>query len=223
MRAGARAGVPRFYHGGPSSAACPGPADGPILPRCAAACGTLRDALPLGFGESAANMKTGLGRFGAVLLVLSAGCGPSALSLNQGVVHANQQLQDAGRQFGAALIPAAEGKPGAKDALQKTYDAMLKALNEVKTGVSALHAPADQSSADLLTGEKKFLGLEQSLIENEMKQLMDIAVSDRLDVASKKAQLAQLLKTTGDKERAELANLQQVQRTFAQNHNLTLK
>ena len=61
------------------------------------------------------------------------------------------------------------------------------------------------------------------MIDNEMKQMRDIAVNDRLDDGAKKARLSQLLKSATDKEKAELNSLQQVQRNFAQNHHITLK
>ena len=103
-------------------------------------------------------MKKGRTRLGACILLLTAGCGPSALSFNQGVVNANNKLQTAGYDFGAAIVPAVQKKAGANDALKKSYDDLVKTLNEVKGEVAALRVPADQSAADFLAAEKEIPG-----------------------------------------------------------------
>ena len=148
------------------------------------------------------------------------GCGSPAMNFNQTIVGANKQIEQAGRRFGESLQPVMAGRSGDAARVRASYNDVKQEFQSVQTNMQALKVPDLPGAKELYDEHQLFLRGQAIMIEGEFAEIVRIVESGGPGQA---ARIQQILQSVGRKEQADLAKLQNAQRSFATKNNLKLQ
>jgi hypothetical protein len=140
------------------------------------------------------------------------GCTPrmKPLTFNNTIAVNLVKLAVAGGAFRVALAKPAE--------LQSSYQGMEKALKDAETEADKMKPPRPECAAEVLDKYKAFLAVERSLLDKQIKQLLDKARSGTLDPAERQKLFNEIDKEEDD----ALGKLKKAQEAYVKQYNLRL-
>jgi hypothetical protein len=158
----------------------------------------------------------------AVCVAAGAGCNKKYLSFNESISGANKKLEAAGKKFGEALVQAITSGNDT-GAVRTSYENVKSVFTAVKAEMQALAVPNDATSKELYQAHQKFLAGQEKAINVDLAQVVKLVEDKSTPLAAKGGQITSLLSKIEAEENRELATLQQVQRKFADAHNMKLR
>jgi hypothetical protein len=148
-----------------------------------------------------------------VVSLFATGCGPSAVEFNQKIVDCNNRLKQASDPAGKAMETL--DIKGAKPHLENSK----KVLEAIKEEMKTWKIPNGQSAKNLYAGYEKYLKGQDEILSQTGKVMAMFEDPSKMDPK----QMESIVKSIDTTEKTNLAELQNLQRAFAKDHNMILK
>ncbi len=145
----------------------------------------------------------------------------NALAFNQKIVEGNKRIASASFQLGvAAGIYIKQGGHNAQN-VRDAYQTVLTTFDAIRNEAQTWPVPPAKSAQDLFHGYLRFLKAGRDEME-KFGQVLAGLDDARLTADQKSQRLNQAVQDMAAAERAQLPELQRLQRVFAQEHKITL-
>lgn len=159
-------------------------------------------------------------------LLPSAGCrqwlAGSAVRFNDAITDSNKKLNEAGQRLGLSVGPLLQGGQANVAEVQAAYDHCVETMNRVKADMKALKVPSGNSARSFYEAHQRFLEDQERLIKGDLAEIVRI-VKAPSPVPVKQNQITAILQRVSQTEATQLRQVQEAQRAFARDNNLTLK
>lgn len=158
----------------------------------------------------------------ASVLVGVAGCKvrPHPIKFNNDMARAMKKLNDAGKEFYAAVRPLETGAVDLKNVRSK-YQAVEKTLKEIKEEYEDIGPPRGTAWGSVFMDcFTDFLDGQQTILDKYLTPILQTVEDNRLDAATKWATIKRLVDEAGKEEAKTRGPLEDVQKKWFEEHNL---
>jgi hypothetical protein len=104
-----------------------------------------------------------------------------------------QKVRQAYSEYYQAIAPARNGQPVDRERLEKAHANLLRTIREAKMALKALDVPATPAARQLQDAYVRILERDEALANNEMAEVVKIAVDGKMSASDKSGKINQLL------------------------------
>jgi len=169
-------------------------------------------------------MKKCLGLFLLGLAVTLAGCktAPGVMKFNNEIARANEKLATSARSFYKAISPLGLNQQADLTTAQSSYNDAVKNLKDAQAYFESFSGKSGSYST--LQGQyKEFLKVQEKIVEEYMKVMLQTAQDAKLSPAEKWAKIYPLLAKASTDENAAYKTLTDAQVAYAKEFSLEPK